>query len=135
MNNILWDIRLGKVLLDNFDIIVVHVGTNDLRFRSVEYIVDEMSALIVRIQNENKNAKLALSAIIQRPNDMSSEIKRREVNAKFKKLAKAKGCEFLCTYRPFLNQDNSPNRDLFARDGLHLSTSGTKCLHRFMEIS
>ena len=26
LNNILWDIRLGKVKLDNFDIIVVHVG-------------------------------------------------------------------------------------------------------------
>ena len=133
--DILWDIRLGKVLLDNFEIIVIHVWTNDLRFRSVGYIVKEMSSLIDGIHNTNKNAKLAVSAIIQRPNYMTSEVKRREVNVKLKKLAKAKGCKFLCTYRSFLNKDKRPNRDMFARDGLHLSTSGTKCLRRFMEGS
>ena len=48
LHNILWDIRLGKVLLDNFEIIVIHVGTNDLRFRSVRYIYRQRDECINR---------------------------------------------------------------------------------------
>ena len=81
------------------------------------------------LKAHNQTACVAISGIIQRPSSsVSVNEKRKVVNRLFNKFARHEGLQFIRTWRPFLNEDKTPNVELFAKDGLHLSA---KCTARF----
>ena len=46
------------------------------------------------------------------------------VNRLFNQFARHEGLQFVRTSRPFLTEDKTPNVELFAKDGPHLSAKG-----------
>ena len=55
------------------------------------------------------------------------------VNRLFNQFARHEGLQFIRTWRAFVNDDKTPNIELFAKDGLHLSAKGTARLKTFLE--
>ena len=136
INSIIQKVQLGKIIVEKYNIIVLHVGTNNLMQQKPEEIIDQMNNLIITIRRKNNNAAIVLSQIIHRPCDSEySEESRILVNKALQKLARKNRpkCFIWCTWRVTENKDKSVNLNLFARDHLHLNYLGNKKLRNFIE--
>ena len=136
LHSITQKVRLGKIKVADYKIVILHVGTNDLFRYSSEEILELMDKLIKLIRQKNQKAVIVLSQIIHRPCDLqNSENSRIIVNKGFKKLAKSNrpNCYIWNTWRVTENIDKSVNTSLYARDLLHLNFQGNKKLREFIE--
>lgn len=128
----MWKLKLNKIKVSEFKIVILHVGTNDLK--KCPDISKPMDAIITLITSRNKGALIVISAILPRPKDTAIEDgNRKTANAKLKDLAKTRGCEFLHTWRPFTTKAGAPKEELYAQDGLHLNHKGTKALKNYFD--
>ena len=128
-----WKIGLGKVRLCGYKIIVLHVGTNDLISKPIERIVEDYEQLILSVRKLSNKALIGVSAIIPRPIDeRTHKQKRISVNKALNLMCKDfADCIFLRTYKPF-ERNKLGSRELFAKDGLHLSRAGAKVMKSFI---
>lgn len=135
LSGLRWKIGLGKVRLNEFKIIILHVGTNDVQLKSVSEIVELYHKLIISVRNlASCRAVIAVSAIIPRPTDECRYgLKRKIINKELCKLAKICNCTFLRTYSVFENSKTKiPITKLYAKDGLHLNCRGIHVMKKFI---
>ena len=131
----LWnDVKMFRARVSSYKLIILHIGTNDLESRSSQDILTLYHDLLAVIRSQNKQTKIAFSAIIPRPKDTAAQDEvRQEVNAGLKRLALSENCFFLSTWRPFITKDKTVNKSLFSSDGLHLNFKGTYIMNKFMD--
>ncbi|CAB3999511.1 Scavenger receptor cysteine-rich type 1 M130 [Paramuricea clavata] len=102
----------------NPELIVLHVGTNDIHQKEPEEIVKEMESLCTGIVT-NSLAKVAISEIIQRE-DESRNIKIKNTNNLLAKLCSK--------YKWAIVQHGNINISNLHASGLHLNITGTATL-------
>lgn len=109
---------LKPTLEKNPELIVLHVGTNDIPKKNPSDIVKEIKSLGQGIV-ENGLTKIAISEIIQRE-DKALNIKVKETNVLLNKLCSK--------YKwPIIHHTNINTSNL-NQSGLHLNLTGTKLL-------
>ena len=130
-----------KVL--GYDIIVLHIGTVELRKESAENFVARLQELIKLIRSVNTECHIGLSSIIPRPIDFHSgssgrviEANRKEFNLEIQRVALWERCNYLRSYKPFLNKDDQsyPDESLFRKiwlDGVHTNWYGSRKLESY----
>lgn len=105
--------------LGNPDTVLIHVGTNDLRSRNLDYVMDKVYALVATGKPKFPHCRLVLSGILRR-----RDVRWRcigAVNDRCNWVAKNLGVIFL--------DGNSWIEDGdFGRDGLHLNRKETRRL-------
>mgnify|MGYP001794596732 CR=1 FL=1 len=101
------------------DEIILHVGTNDIKFKEAREIAEKIVDLGREIQDESPDTKVTISSIIERSDD-SLNVKIREVNKIIAKFAKQNHWSLLSNANITKEQLNS--------SGLHLNPEGTKIL-------
>ena len=124
-----------KAVLNDFDVVIFHVGRNDIDNRaSFKAIISDFGNLIAICRKENPGIRIIISAIIPRPKDHSiTDPMIRDVNAYLsKKMSKSQNFKFICTYKPFTHC-GKVKLELYAkRDlGLHLNSEGQNRLRQF----
>jgi lysophospholipase L1-like esterase len=102
----------------NPELIVLHVGTNDIHQKEPEETVKEMESLCTGIVT-NRLAKVAISEIIQRE-DESMNIKIKNTNNLLAKLCSK--------YKWAIVQHGNINISNLNASGLHLNITGTATL-------
>ena len=114
--------------LKQYKIIIVHVGTNNVRHSDIPHIRCLYNALIFQLHKANSGALILLSSVLHRPVDFQlTKDTVIKTNQCLKFLAqKYLYCEYLKTYKSFMS-GGAPNRSLYATNdgGLHLNVKGT----------
>ena len=139
-----------QVSMENFDHVLIHVGTNDVDNlvniepkckqkpfdieRAYDCMISDYGNLIGVIRKKKTKLSIILSAILPRPKDhMNTYPLIRKVNGYIEKqMAKTSQIRFLRSYKPFMF-GGAVKRELFAKrdGGLHLNTEGTNKLRYF----
>ena len=126
-----WKVRLNKVDLKQYKIILVHVGTNDIITNSVKGIINSYCKLIEAVKIKNPKAQIGVSSILPRPCDGSETNQVVEVvNREIKSICCHLGAYFVPSYRPFVKCYKAGSCDLFAKDRLHLNFKGSVTLRK-----
>jgi lysophospholipase L1-like esterase len=125
-------VKSGKVIIKPYNVILVHVGTNNIHLNSIQAFKSQYHHLLSTITNKNPHAKLLLSAIIPRPVDhMSHGNVVKSCNLAISQLASQFKGQYLKTFRPF-QKNGIPNHLLYTpKDKLHLNFAGTRKLTNF----
>ena len=136
-----------RLKVTGYDIIVLHIGTVELRRETADSFATRLQELIKLIRLVNTDCHIGLSSILPRPIDFhsgrlgrESEVKRLEFNAEIKRVALWERCSFLRTYKPFLDRQDQtlPDESLFRRiriDGVHLNWYGSRQLENYLSGS
>jgi lysophospholipase L1-like esterase len=125
---ILTKLRLGRIAIEFAEIIIIHIGTNDLEGNKPQEVIDAVLKVIEYIQSKNPTSKIVYSSIIQRPKDSSrSDFIRKYINNQLKYWAKSKNFYFVKSYRSLKETTH------FAKDGLHLNRQGFVALRSYFE--
>lgn len=130
-----------QISLDNFNYVLIHVGTNDIANKcslqlqhAFNCIISDYGNLIGICRKLKPSINILVSAILPRPVDHEkSDPLIRKLNAYLQKnMSKTMKFTFLRTYKPFMYA-GKVKRELFAKNdgGLHLNTEGTNKLRHF----
>ena len=139
---------LNRLQVTGYDIVILHIGTVELRRETAGSFATRLQELIKLIRLFNTDCHIGLSSILPRPIDFHSgslgretEVKRLEFNAEIKRLAlwewcsflRTYHCSFLRTYKPFLDRQDQtlPDQSLFRIirvDDVHLKWYGSRQL-------
>ena len=130
-------VRLNtNIDVKNYNIIVLHIGTVDLRFLSINQFSNFYQKLVEEIQKVNPSVLIAISGILQRPKDFRQsnireeiDIKRKNFNQELKRICTWYRLNFLQGYKKFqyINNPAQPDRSLYNNsrfDGVHLNNRG-----------
>ena len=125
----------GHINLENYDYIIIHVGTNNIGNRdSYENIISDFGNLISTVKKMRLSIRIVISAIIPRPVDHEdTDSMIRSVNHHLRtKMSRDMGFHFICTYKA-VSKFGTYRRYLFAKldKGLHLNTEGSNRLRYF----
>ena len=117
----------------NFDVIIIHIGTNDVcKFTIHEF--DYWFNRLISIVNSRRslNSKVIFSAIIPRPLDYDETgYYVISVNSLLRRICQRRDIQFVCTYRPFVKY-GMPDCVLFSPlCNLHLNHKGNIKLTNF----
>ena len=116
------------ISLEGHDIIIVHVGTNNIGRRdSFAHIVPDFGNLIASIRKAKPDIRIIISSILQRPVDHNvTDPMIKDVN-RFLNLEMSRdlGFKFVCSYKA-VSKYGTYRRYLFAKldKGLHLNLEG-----------
>ena len=102
------------------DVIIVHVGTNDLRHREEKEIAQNIMKIKETIKEISPNTKTLISLIIQRFDNKSLNDKACIVNHELMQLIS----------KHDLIDNSNLDRDCIGHKGLHLNQTGTRHLAR-----
>ena len=98
------------------DVIIVHVGTNNLKTSSPQELSTGILASLKKIQENNPDAKIAYSSIFRR---------KDELNKTAVTVNKLVSDELMLNGFDFIDNDDILFSNL-ARDGLHINTGGAR---------
>ena len=101
------------------DTVLIHVGTNNLRKRNLDYVMGEMYALVAAAKSKFPHSRLVLSGLLRRRDVTGRRL--RAVNDIYDWVAKTLGVSFVDLNSWIEDGD-------FDRDGLHLNRRGAKQL-------
>jgi lysophospholipase L1-like esterase len=121
----------GKINISNIDIVIIHVGTNNISSaQNVDTIISYYGDLIHKLKYKT-NAHIVCTSILPRLCDHDKTVNKiNKVNLELKKLCIRKKIQYTNLYRSFL-LNNRPDSSLYApRDGLHLNFAGTSLLRK-----
>ena len=107
--------RAGK---SNNDVIIVHVGTNNLNTSTPEQICKETIDMLNQIQKNNPKSRNAFSSIFKRKDDIP-------LNAKAMKVNKLLVDELAINGLDMIDNSNVTFSNLW-KDGLHISDGGAR---------
>jgi len=113
-------------ILSQMDIVVLHLGTNDIKYLTVGQMVQDMQVLVSQIQEIYEDITICISAILPRPRDFKSTW---DPTYEFNNTVRGKvtewGVRYLATDQLFLRYDQ-PKEELYiqGRDNLHPSIPG-----------
>ena len=129
----------------DYDIIILHIGTVDLKFLSITEFATKYEALINRIKTIKESALVAISGILQRPKDFRTgssgnflDEKRKSFNSELKRICVWHRLSFCQSWKRFQQKDNpsEPDYSLFKDtwyDGVHLNDRGGREFSRYLE--
>lgn len=123
------------ISLEGHDIIIVHVGTNNIGRRdSFAHIVSDFGNLIASIRKAKPDIRIIISSILPRPVDHHvTDPMIKDVN-RFLNLEMSRdlGFKFVCSYKA-VSKYGTYRRYLFAKldKGLHLNLEGANRLRHF----
>ena len=130
----------NRLVVTGYDIIIIHIGTNDVANRC-HNILQLYRQLVQSIKNKNNVAKIIISLPIPRPVDFQTSWPLQvDINNNATWQGRQHGYKTWKTYKPFLSKQrgNQPqqirDRDMYANDGLHLSTKGTRRLWQQIKL-
>ena len=103
---------------DEFDVIIVHAGTNNLRDNSPSDLAEVIVNTMETVQKKNPSARVAYSSIFKRKDDQTLNAKARKVNELLSEELSIRGMDFM-------NNDNIIYSNLW-KDGLHLNDGGVR---------
>lgn len=120
-NHLRWDVM--PTIYDK-DIILVHVGTNDVYTSTLEQMMKEMKLLTDWIHRRNPKAKLFLSAILPRPRDFwTTQPKIIDFNRAVAEKEVQWNFTYVHTYN-FFQRARLPKAEMYYEDHLHASDKG-----------
>ena len=132
------DGRAPEAVLDNFDIVIFHVGTKDIGNRTpFQAILSDFGNLVAVCKRKKPSIKIIISAIIPRPHDnIETESLIKDVNTYLMKvMSKKQNFEFVRTYRPFMYCGKIRLELFDKKDGLNLNLEGQhKIRHFFLKV-
>ena len=102
----------------NSDVIVVHVGTNNLSANTPEQICKETVDMLHQVQKNNPKSRVVYSSVFKRKDNMSLNAKAMKVNKLLAEELSINGLDMI---------DNS--KVMFSnlwKDGLHISDEGVR---------
>ena len=103
---------------DEFDVIIVHAGTNNLRDNSPSDLAEVIVNTMETVQKKNPSGRVAYSLIFKRKDDQTLNAKARKVNELLSEELSIRGMDFM-------NNDNIIYSNLW-KDGLHLNDGGVR---------
>ena len=107
--------QVGKT---DSDVIVVHVGTNNVKSYSPQKLANEIGNTLEKIQTDNPSAKIAFSSIFKRKDDQSLNTIIQKVNDLVAEALGLKGMDFI--------ENKNIIYSNLATDGLHLNNGGVR---------
>ena len=107
--------KTGK---SNNDVIIVHVGTNNLNTSTPEQICKETIDMLDQIQKNNPKSRIAFSSIFKRKDNMSLNAKAMKVNNLLAEELAINGLDMI-------DNSNVTFSNLW-KDGLHISDGGAR---------
>ena len=117
-------------MLNNFGVVIFHVGTNDIDIRAFfKAIISDFGNLIAICRKENPGIRITIPAIILRPKDHSlTDQMIRDVNSYLSKnIFKSQNFKCICKYKPFTHCWKVKLKLYAKRDlGLHLKSETGK---------
>ena len=126
IDRLYWKIKLEKVLLRQYKVIVLHVGTNDLQGNGIEEIVLKYLRLLELVKDLNNSVRVGVSSVLPKPCETPEENNRIILlNRELKKLCGSKKVHFIPSYRPFVGKKQYINEEFYAKDKLHLNHRGS----------
>lgn len=133
ISDIIYNIKNGVTIV-NFDVIIVHVGTNDIHTLNLSEFSFRLHKLISLIRHFNFSSKLIFSAILPRPVDyFHSKYLVISFNNELQRICKQRNVLFVATFRPFL-RFGEPICALFSPlCNLHVNHQGNLKLANFFK--
>ena len=114
--------RLGEVIDEAPDTVVVMIGTNDLAWRrSVEQIVGGVESILWRLHQELPEARIVVLSVLPRAEDYTERIK--EINIHLRQFSPTVKAEWIDLWPTFAD-DNDELRSDLSEDKLHLTEQG-----------
>lgn len=114
--------RLGSVIEERPDVVVVMIGTNDLAWRrSVEQIVGGVESIIWRLHHELPDARILVQSVLPRAEDYTARIK--DINIHLRQFAPTVKAEWVDLWPAFADDSDELRTDL-SPDRLHLNEQG-----------
>ena len=128
-------ISKGDIVLTNHDFLIVHVGTNDIGYRSsFGAIVSDFGNLVAQIRRKKPSIRIVISSILPRPLDhVDTDPMIKDVNWHLRLvMASDLNFHFIRSFRA-VSKFGTYRRYLFAKkdNGLHLNTEGSNRLRFF----
>ena len=112
--------------LQTYDIVILHVGTNDIWSRSADEIEDEFCRVVRKFRLVHPTGHVGFSCLLPRPRDeWFSKEKVINVNENLIRWCALNGCCCLRTFGPF-TKNGRARKELFKQDGLHPSARGRR---------
>lgn len=123
---------MGRKWLNHKQIVVIHVGTNDLFTLTPEQIFDDLKRLVQEIRRWSTPRFILFSSIIPRPKDFWTTFEKTlAVNKMIKSREDEIGIRYIRSWRPF-SRKGLPRRFTYNKDGLHPSKKGAARLGRYI---
>ena len=109
-------------------VIVLYAGDNDIaRGKSPEQVVADFREFVKVVQTELPSSRIVFIAIKPSISRWKLVDKMRVANTKIKAITENQSrLSFVDIDKPIIGKDGMPRRELFAKDGLHLSDAGYK---------
>lgn len=125
----------GEINLEPHEIIIVHVGTNNIGRRdSYEDILSDFGNLIASIRKCKPSIRIIVSSILPRPVDHDiTDSMIKKVNLCLRtRMSQDLGFKFICSYKAVV-KFGTYRRYLYAKldKGLHLNLEGANKLRHF----
>lgn len=107
-------------------IVVLYSGDNDINAgRSPGDVVADFQSFVDGIHKELPETKIVYIAIKPSLRRWNLAEPMSQANADIQKICEATaGCEYVDVWSPMLGADGKPRKELFVKDGLHLSSEG-----------
>lgn len=125
----------GHISLEEYDYIIIHVGTNNVGNRnSVDHIKSDYGNLVATVRKLKPHIRIVISSILPRPVDHKiTDPVIRDINKYLNSvMSKDLNFKFICSYKAVC-KFGSYSRYLFAKhdNGLHLNIEGSNRLRFF----
>ena len=128
----------NSINLTGRDAILLHMGTNNVaRDDSVTCVMTEMGNMVRIIRCKNPGIQVVISGILPRLVDQkTTETRVKEINKLLAIASRETNVVFMRSFNSYCDgkEPNGVKEWLFAQDGLHLSSSGTKTLHQMFRV-
>lgn len=128
-HHILWRMRNGELDGVSPKVVVLQAGTNNLPWRGpandshVDDVVAGIEAIIAEFQSRTPNAKIVLTAVFPRTQNLQLAPAIDRINASLEQLAKREGIHFLNVNDKLADSSGKLLPEV-SRDGLHLEVAG-----------
>lgn len=123
--NLLWRIQNGELSGPEPKVVVLLIGTNNLRVNTNDEIVEGITAVVQEVRSRVSKSKLLLLGLFPREAqpDAPNRGRIKEINTQISKLAENKFIYFLDIGAAFLESDGTISAEVMS-DYLHLTARG-----------
>jgi lysophospholipase L1-like esterase len=135
-HEILMKIQSRKILIEDFSLIIVAIGTNDASDVTMpaKLAAQGIVMLMALIQSMHPTAVLMFSGLLLRPKDIGTEIeyRRKLINQIAFSMCNQRGFYCIKAWKS-LTIGLAVRPRVYARDGLHLNRTGARRLYNCIE--